>query len=312
VSDGAAIFAIGRHSGPVYDVAFSPDNTIFASAGAESAVMLWSASDGTWLQRLPGHPDVVNAIAFSPDGRFLATAMGAEPPDTLATSVWLWDVATATVIRQLPGHFDGTTSVRFTPDGLSLITGGRDNRIRFWRLSDGANYRVLAGHTHWVRSLAISPDGLTLASGGNDASARLWRLSDGAPLTRLPTSYAVASVAFSPAGNLLATAEEGYGTNVRLWDTSTGAQVRSFAPQPSGFMNAVAFSPVDGALVTSSGQVHSIHVWDPDTGALLAHYDGETSWGLFPFDQPLACTRSGRLGYGRGDATVVVATPAGR
>jgi hypothetical protein len=73
-------------------------------------------------------------------------------------------------------------------------------------------------------------------------------------------------------------------------------------------MNAVAFSPVDGAMVTSSGQTHAIHVWDPDTGALLAFYDQETSWGLLPFEQPLAFTHDGRLGYGRGDATVVVAT----
>jgi WD40 repeat protein len=238
--------------------------------------------------------------------------MGSAPPDTAYTAVWLWDLATATVIRELPGHVNGTTSALFTPDGLTLITGGRDDKIRFWRVSDGVNVRTLNGHTASVRSLAISPDGTMLASGADDASARLWNLSNGTQLARFPVLYPVSDVAFSPAGNLLATAEDGYSTNVRLWDIASGTQVRSFTPEPHGYVSSVAFSPVDGTLVSSSGQAHTIHVWDPDTGALLALYNQETSWGLFPFGQPLAFTHSGRLGYGRGDATVVVATPAGR
>lgn len=310
LSDGALLAELGNHKGPINDVAFTPDDEVLATPGGEGAVFLWSAADGAVLRSLTGHLDVVNAVAFSPDGRMVATAAGSPPPDTRETLIRVWDAATGALLSTLPGHDAGTTAVLFTVDGLSLVSGGRDNAIRFWRLSDGSNYRTFSGHTHWINSLALSPDGLVLASGAGDASARLWRISDGAMLRRLSTAYSVADVAFSPTGELLATGEEGYGTTVRTWDVATGVPVRSFSPEPSGFIDSVAFSPVDGALAASSGQVSAIHIWDPTSGTQLALYDHETSWGLFP-SQPIAFSHGGLLAYGRGDATVVVADRAG-
>src|SRR5262249_50658715 len=56
-----------RHTGVVFDVAFSPDGTRLATAAGEAA-RLWDAHTGRELLTLPGHKDGVSCVAFSPDG----------------------------------------------------------------------------------------------------------------------------------------------------------------------------------------------------------------------------------------------------
>jgi WD40 repeat protein len=38
-------------------------------------------------------------------------------------------------------------SVAFSPDGSMIASGGWDNTIKLWRVSDGALLRTLEGHT---------------------------------------------------------------------------------------------------------------------------------------------------------------------
>ena len=69
--------------------------------------------------------------------------------------------------------------MQFSPDSKLLATGGDDEEVHIWRLSDGERLQRLRGHTEGVTSLAFSPDGETLASGSYDDTLRLWRVSDG-------------------------------------------------------------------------------------------------------------------------------------
>ena len=76
------------------------------------------------------------------------------------------------------------------------------------------------------------------------------------------TSY-VTSVAFSPDGKIIVSGGE---DDIRLWDASTGEQLRILTGQKDQ-IEAVLFSD-DGLTVVSAGFEEAIHTWDVKSGEL--------------------------------------------
>jgi WD40 repeat protein/subtilase family serine protease len=205
------------------------------------------------------------------------------------------------LVRTLTGHTDWVRSVAFSPDGSLIASGSVDYTIKLWRVSDGALVRTLTGHTSGVSSVAFSPDGSLIASGSGDRTIRLWRVSDGALVATLTGhTSGVSSVAFSPDGSLIAS---GSGDRtIRLWRVSDGALVATLTGHTSG-VSSVAFSP-DGSLLASGSVDRTIRLWRVSDGALVQTYDQETGTRVLS----IQFSPNGLLfGYGRDDATVVVA-----
>ena len=176
-------------------------------------------------------PDRGGPLVFSPDGKTLAGGGSAATPGHLR----LWDASNGQLIREAPAHGTGIAALAWSPQGTLVATTGDD-------LDDAG---------------ASDPD----ASDASPSTARvvkLWSAADGT-LFKTLTGHEdiVSSVAFSPDGTLVASADrEG---RVRLWSTSDGAVVRELAkpPNPRGlttdaFNGSVAFSP-DGRWLASRG-----------------------------------------------------------
>lgn len=251
------------HKGGWSALAFSPDSGALAGGMLEDGeVRLWQL-DGVQPKRTAVFSKFTKAlwsVAICPDGRTLA-AGGVEK------AACLWDVRTRQALAMLP-HKDHVRAVAFSPDGRTLASGGHDSTLRLWEPDTGSERAVFQENDRggWagVYSLAFSPDGRRLAVGLSDRRVRIRSLPSGEALVTLTGhSDFVRSVAFSPHGDLLATAS---GNEVIVRDAATFAErYRLAASAP------VAFSP-DGNLLATGDMAPAL--WDAATGRKRAVFRG--------------------------------------
>ncbi len=247
-------------------VAFSPDDTLLATAGRDGTVRLWNpATDRRVGAPLQTGQTGVTAVALSPHGTLLATAGG-------DGTVLLWNPATDRRVGA-PLHASaryGAPAVTFSHDGTLLATAGLDGTVLLWNPATdrrvGAPLHVSAGYS--APAVAFSHDGTLLATAGDDGTVLLWNPATdrrvGAPL-HASARYRAPAVAFSHDGTLLATA--GDDGTVLLWNPATDRRVG--APLQTGSGSAggvygVAFSSGDTLLATADGD-GTVLLWNPAT-----------------------------------------------
>jgi WD40 repeat protein/serine/threonine protein kinase len=210
------------HTGPVVDVAFSPDGTRLASASHDKTATVWDAATWAALRTLATHGDVVNGVAFSPDGTRLATA-------SRDKTLKLWDAATGRELRTLGGHEGSVTGLAFSPDGRRLASvGGRGEgsssgpplgEAKVWEVTTGREILSLPRSADLPYAVAFSPDGRLLATAGEGRIVRVWDAATGRERLALRGhDAAVMRLAFSPAGRSLASA--GQDRTLRVWDVT--------------------------------------------------------------------------------------------
>jgi len=263
----------GRMDG-VCSVAFSPDGKVLAVAEFPGMIRLWDVPSGRERLTIKAPAWTPGAIAFSPEGKRFAAGLwtgavnGVSPP---GNDVVIWDAATGNLAQTLKGHSDGVLAVAFSPDGRLLVSGGMDGTARVWETASGRARATLefpglrrrladprlpgAEITPFVEAVAFSPDGrMFVTSAGTPVAFRkregigevtFWSATSDQEVVSLKGyDGMVRQVAFSPDGNLLATA--GGDGLIRLWDAATRRQV--------GEMKGaypIAFSP-DGKELASS------------------------------------------------------------
>jgi eukaryotic-like serine/threonine-protein kinase len=178
------IFSYRGHREAIYELAFSADDSVLASASEDATARLWQVPMGTVLGVLKGHASRVWCVAFSPNDRQLATA-------SRDGTVKVWDFPmrfrgtcqfryggathvafagstfqhatkrTNATIWYEAGHWDSDLKwqpwggpisrsksewpARFTPNGMRLATLDDAGKIGFWKLNPAARRWDFAG-----------------------------------------------------------------------------------------------------------------------------------------------------------------------
>lgn len=160
---------LAAHRDLIYDVAFSPDGKLLATAGYDRLIKLWDIATGQEVRTLKDHSDTIYALTFSPDGKLLASAAADR-------AVKVWDVASGTRLYTLGDSTDWVYAAAWSPDGRHLAAGGVDRSIRVWEVSASGGKLVhsVFAHEASVLRLAYSADGKTLYSVGEGGLLKAW------------------------------------------------------------------------------------------------------------------------------------------
>ncbi len=225
----------------MYLAVFSHDGELLATSDDTGAVRLWDTTSWQQVGSLTGPPPSADGVPTS------VTALGFRPGDRLIVAgyddgtLWSWDPSTQAVVGA-PIAAQGSTSrssaavssLAFSPDGKVVAAAGADGQIGLWDPDSRRSVRQLhVKGKEAVTSLAFSPDGRILAAGtGVGGAVQLWDPSSGTPIADPMVGHpgvaadvsvsagggsAVSSLAFSPDGRTLASAE--LVGNVRLWNS---------------------------------------------------------------------------------------------
>lgn len=180
------------------------------------------------------------------------------------------------ILSTLTGHSAAVTSLAVSPDGKTLVSGSKDNSLRFWQLPNGDWLRNIAVHTDAVTSLAMSNDGKMLASASKDRTVRLWHTGSGQWLKTFSSNdQGIFNVVFSPNNQTIAWGGwDSYITIKNLFGNST---IRRF-PGHQGGTSAIAFSP-DGESLMSCGD-KNIHSWNLNSLKLIYNVPGHLDLAL--------------------------------
>ena len=159
-------------------------------------------------------------------------------------------------------HSRPLTACHWSPASRFLFFGAEDNLVHRYELASGKTISLEA-HDSWVRGFASSPDGKTLYSSSYDGKLGFWPADAEKPEPiRMIDAHAgwVRAVAVSPDGKLAATC--GNDLLVKLWETSSGKLVKTFAGHKRHVYN-VAFSQ-DSTAVFSCDLMGVVHRWTMD------------------------------------------------
>jgi WD40 repeat protein len=272
------------------------------TAGSSKFVWLWRAATGAAAGRLAGHTTYARAVAYSPDGRFIASTQNESVtrvwdrtsravvahletpggwletvtfrPDSSSVTVGLgcglgeWRCADFDPSRPLPpsnrfqpSNMWAVQRVRYSPCGRFVSARSYQSCV-VYNASDFATICALGDPQGSAEAaqFEFAPDGNSLAIvyGLRIHIRALPHGTEIAVLRGHPNF--IHALGFMPDGRAVVSA--GADGVVRVWDSTTGAETRSF-DWGIGKVCAAAVSP-DGMLCAAGGENGKIVVWDVD------------------------------------------------
>ena len=228
------------------------------------------AASGLWINhplhaQRPSRPDVpsfppreaeldrkapvVTAVAIDPGGKRVASAGDDH-------AIRLFDASTMQPQRQLVGHTDWIKSIAFSPDGQTLVSGGNDGKIIFWRVDDGKQLKAIQ-HPMAIARLSFHPQGKGLAVVGFGPQMFVYDLSKPeweARRISCPCSD-MRAVCYSADGKRLAAS--GRNGVVRVWDVDTLRATHTHKSHARRVRDLIFL----GERVVSVSEDRSVHVW---------------------------------------------------
>ncbi|KAK7549683.1 WD40-repeat-containing domain protein [Phyllosticta citricarpa] len=170
------LVAYKGHSGPVWDVKWSPFGHYFVTGSHDRTARLWTTDHIAPHRLFVGHDGDVDAVAWHPNGAYVFTASGDK-------TVRMWHL-NGNPLRMFTGHTANITALECSPSGKKLASADDAGNIILWDLASGTRIKRMRGHGKGgIWSLSWSVESSVLVSGGADGTVRVWDVLQETPET---------------------------------------------------------------------------------------------------------------------------------
>lgn len=199
-----------------------------------------------------------SALAFSPGGQWLA--VGDE-----SGNLYLIDWRHEEIYPRYHAHGGAITHLVFSADGQRIATGGRGGGVRLWSCPGLETRAQIDTLSPRLQALALDHDGQRVLFGGGHL-LQWWDTSSGVVIFQQAMEAAIAALAISPDGALLAVGDD--SGRVSFLDSARGERCMQVDTGQIG-VEALAFCPQNRALVVAdeAGFVQEWGVWAAKHGA---------------------------------------------
>jgi WD40 repeat protein len=170
-------------------------------------------------------------------------------------------------------HSDSVKEMALSNDGAFLATAGDDGLVRVWSVRSNGVTLQFEDRAHFVTDLAFSPDAHLLVvsdvvfpssvthrvNNKDDITGmRIYDVYSGHLVRFIPFNRIASSLAFSPDGKRLFTADSYVG--IREWDTASWKESRLLG-KPGGGEGKTVISPT-GVFLATAVDCGGVVVWD--------------------------------------------------
>lgn len=232
-------------------LSLSRDGRTLVAAGGDGKIRFIDFATGKVQRILSGHANVVYRAIFSPDEKLLASS-------SRDRTARIWNVANGQELHQLGGFRCSVKAVALSPNGQMIAASGNDGMLKIWDVKTGAELKSLvhinsADIDMATYSFVFSRDGRKIYAGNGDGTISEWDVASGKEIRFWKAhDYSAFKLLFSPDYRLLGS----FGDSVvKLWDTSTWREVRSFTmprtASASPRSSSITFSN-NGRLIAAS------------------------------------------------------------
>jgi len=146
-ANGRRRFVLEGHWARLWNAAFSPDGRRLLTNGFDGTARVWDVQTGKPICILR-HGSWVSSAAWSPDGMRIVTACA-------DSFVRVFDPDDGFELLKLSGHTDSVLDAAFTPDGKTIVSGGDDCTLKFWRSESATTDTVRGKGDTQVRGTAV-------------------------------------------------------------------------------------------------------------------------------------------------------------
>ncbi|KAL4146406.1 hypothetical protein PRNP1_012270 [Phytophthora ramorum] len=280
---GECVGVLTSHkNGDLWELAFSPDGAILASASSDGSVVLWQMQldeEALAFDQMPQPTEALHVLqslegpadclAWSPDSRFLLSS------GSRSSTIQLWDRMSGLCEKRFQHPGGVVTKMQWLPAGNQFISGSADKSLVLWNANEGTIAYQWSGRR--VLDVVVHPHESKVFVLVSGYEIRVYDIAHKSDELFLEADHLVSCLSMSPCGKLLLLnfVRQEQIACVEISTALVTAKYRGIHEQR--YVLRPCFGGAHSELVVSGSEDSKVYLWQRDSGKLAAELDGHSS-----------------------------------